>query len=122
MLKAVLEVGMFLCGYESWTVDSGLEKRTRVFENNCHIGLLWLHYTTHTPNVKIHRIVTEHLGNHDAVLEIVKRIVIWFGDNGACGASQLRFKKYKLKSEKTLNIYRGLYKKVTIKQNTVQMV
>ena len=70
---------MFLYGSESWTVDSGLEKCTLVFENNCHIGLLRLHYTTHKPNVDIHRIVTEHLGNHDALLEIVKSIVIWFG-------------------------------------------
>ena len=46
------------------------------FENNCYRQV---HYTSHTTNVEIHRLVDEQIGAFNTLLQMVKkRKLVWF--------------------------------------------
>ena len=73
-------ISVFLYACEAWTLDAYLEQRIASFEMRCLRQLLGIDYRSHTPNVKVRAIVTEAIGKHQELLEIVKsRKLKWFG-------------------------------------------
>ena len=65
-------MSIFLYACESWTLTTELEKRITSFEFRCYIKLLNAHYKEHTSNETIRTKITESIGKHKSLLEIVK--------------------------------------------------
>ena len=67
-------ISMFLYACESWTMNA----RER-FELNCFRRLPNIHYTSHTTNIRVRELVTQHLGRQDSLLSVAtKRKLTWF--------------------------------------------
>lgn len=73
-------MSIFLYACESWTLTRELEKRINSFELRCYRKLLDINYKEHTSNETIRTKITESIGKHKSLLEIVKeRKLKWFG-------------------------------------------
>ena len=78
LLTIVISVFLYAC--ESWTLDAYLEQRIAAFEMRCLRRLLGIDYRDHVTNVSVREKVTEEIGGHQELLEIVKsRKLKWFG-------------------------------------------
>ena len=72
-LLQTIGISILFYSGESWPFNKYLDKRILAFQSNCYRSLLKVHYTTHTPNVDIHGIVTEHIGKYDRLMGIIKK-------------------------------------------------
>ena len=61
-------------------MNAEIKKRINDFELNYYRRLLNIHYTTHTTNIWVRELVTQHLGRHDSLLSVAKKWKLrWFG-------------------------------------------
>ena len=73
-------ISVFLYASESWTLDVYLQQRIQAFEMRCLRKLLGIDYRQHETNENVRKKVTNEIGRHQNLLEIVKcRKLKWFG-------------------------------------------
>ena len=79
LLNALVK-STFLYACESWTLTAELQRRIESLEMKCFRRLLGISYKDHVTNESIRRTVTQHIGQHDDLLTVVKkRKLQWYG-------------------------------------------
>ena len=79
-LLRALVLAIFLYACESWTLNADLERRINAMEMRCYRRLLGISYREHRPNAEVRNIITDAIGQHKDLLQIVKeRKLKWYG-------------------------------------------
>ena len=79
-LLRALVMSIFLYACESWTLTAKLQRRIESLEMKCYRRLLGISYRDHVTNESIRRTITQHIGQHDDLLTVVKkRKLQWYG-------------------------------------------
>ena len=66
-----LDIAIFLCACESWTLTAELEKKTQAFEMRCYRRLLNISYKNHVTNEDVYRKIQTAIGKYDELLTLV---------------------------------------------------